>query len=312
MNKPQLLTIPPRHQQFIIEDFIMPAREVHIIAASSGTGKTTLIIQILDDLIEGNPVFDVPTHPIKPVYLCNDRSLDDIQRTFERVQPRHQYPVYSLVTDKRFAECQTPASAIRTAKAMHPDADFVIFDPISFNVENINSAREVSRLLRGLTALAQELNITILIIHHAPKTKSDSEYESPRDKMAGCGAWGGYSNLNMILEEDEKSDPTNPIRGLHVCPRNGTNRYFRYILDENGCFTPAPNDEDDPDKQRAADDKAFNSLEFAEWKAQQLYKACGKKNNGALQRNIKRWLALGCLEKINRGRFLKVKNSSSN
>lgn len=307
---PGIVPFPNRHQQFIIEDGIMPCREVHILAAASGVGKTTLMVQILDDLIDGVQVFDAKTNPVSPVYLCNDRSKDDIRRTFERVSPKHSYPFYSLLTDTEFADCRTVEHAIRTAKLLHPECDFLIYDPISFNVENINSSREVSALLRSLTRLTQALSVTLLIIHHAAKSKSDSFYASPRQKIAGSGAWGGYSNLNLILEEDDDSDPTNPIRGLHVCPRNGGNRYYRYSIDTDGCFVPEALTDEDPAKFRAESDEAFNRLDYAEYRPAALYQISGKKSKGGLDRAIKRWMALGCLEKAGRGKYLKVKNVS--
>lgn len=307
--KPSLVPLLNRHQQFVIEDGIMPCREVHILAAASGVGKTTLMVQILDDLIDGARVFDAETHRVSPVYLCNDRSKDDIRRTFERVGPRNQYPFYSLLTDSEFADCKSVESSIRMAKTIHRDCDFIIYDPISFNVENINSSREVSALLRSLTRLAQSLSLTILIIHHAAKTKSDSFYTSPRQKIAGSGAWGGYSNLNLILEEDDDSDPTNPIRGLHVCPRNGGNRYYRYSVDTDGCFVPEAQTDEDPAKVRAEADEAFNALPYAEYRPAALYQISGRKSKGGLDRAIKRWIAIGCMEKAGRGKYLKIKNA---
>lgn len=288
----------------------MPAREVHILAAGSGVGKTTLMVQIIDDLIEGLSVFDAPTHPIHPVYLCNDRSQDDIRRTFERVNPRNEYPFYSLLTDPAFSDSKSVESSIQKAKILHPECDFIVYDPISFNVENVNSSKEVSSLLRRLTKLAQILNLTVLIIHHTAKAKFENDYASPRQKISGSAAWGGYSNLNLILEEDDDSDPTNPLRKLHVCPRNGANRYFRYMLAEDGCFLPIAANEEEPDQQRHTDDTAFNALPFGELKPLDLFKACGKRSKGALERNRKRWLAWGCLEKISRGRYQKIKNIS--
>ena len=61
-NVPQLsptLHIFPkttRHHQHVIE-CVMPCREVHILAGASGAGKTSLIVQMIDDLTEGNDLF---------------------------------------------------------------------------------------------------------------------------------------------------------------------------------------------------------------------------------------------------------------
>ena len=288
----------------------MPKREVHIFAAASGAGKTTYMLQMIDDLIEGLPVFDAPTHPIHPVYLCNDRSRDDLQRTFDRVKLRNQFPFYSVLTDPEFAKCNTPHDSIRTAKRLHPDCDFIAFDPISFNVENVNSSKEVSRLLRGLTNLSQEIDVTTNIVHNTAKVKTDSSYAQPRQRMAGCGAWGGYSNLNLIFEEEDEHDPTNPFRTLYICPRNGQDRTYRLMKDEFGCFVAAPKKEEDPTKRRQLDDQILNALPHGEHSVNEFFEALGGRTNGVVYRNIERWIKMGCLEKIARGRYLKVKNCS--
>lgn len=300
--KPALLPFPTRHREYIIENGIMPRREVHILAAASGVGKTTLVIQLIDDLIDAVKVFDAPTHPIHPAYLCNDRSADDLKRTFERIQPTHTYPSYSLLTDPKFKHSHTIFSSLALVKAEHAEVDFVVFDPISQQVENVNNAKEVSNFLRKLTACIQELNITLLILHHTAKVKTDALYASPRQKMAGCGAWGGYSNLNLILEEDDESTPTNPLRGLHVCPRNGANQYFRFALDETGCFTPFL------EVHEAEIDypHLYSLLPPVDITPQLILEALGDASKGALYRTIERWLREGLLIRTGRGKYAKT------
>lgn len=289
----------------------MPRREVHIFAAASGAGKTTLMFQILDDLIECRPVFDSPTFPISPVYLCNDRSRDDIKRTFERVRPRNKFPVYSTLTDPEFAQCHTPADCIRKAKLLHPESDFLVLDPISYAVENVNSAKDVARLLRHLTNICQELNLTIVLVHHTAKVKTDSSYAQPRQRMSGCAAWGGYSNLNLIFEEEDEKDPTNPFRTIYICPRNGEDRTYRLMKDESGCFVAAPRNDEDPAQRRKLDDQIFNTLPHGDLTAAQIFDALGGRTNGVVYRNIERWIKLGALEKTGqRGRYTKIKHIS--
>lgn len=305
--KPTLVKFPERHREFIIED-IMPAREVHIFAGASGCGKTTFLVQMIDDMLDGLTVFEQKTTRVNPVYLCNDRSHDDLRRTFERISPTHQYPVYSLVTDREFANCHSVPSILQMAKTLHPNCDFIAYDPISFNVENVNSAREVSSLLRSITKACQELNLTAVINHHTAKTKTDAMYANPRQKIAGSGAWGGYSNLNLIFEEEDDSDPTNPFRRLHICPRNGANRLFRFMQDENGCFVPAPKRIETG--RRTKDDQVFNRMPLGEFGIPELDEALGSRSHGAVYRNIARWTEAGCVEKLKeRGRFRKVKNA---
>ena len=96
-----LYVLPTRHRQHVIEE-IMPRREVHILAAASGAGKTTLMVQLIDDLATGREVFGAQTHPVRIGYLCNDRSQDDLTRTFERVSPKTEINLDSLLTYAEF------------------------------------------------------------------------------------------------------------------------------------------------------------------------------------------------------------------
>ena len=289
----------------------MPRREVHILAAASGAGKTTLIVQLIDDLTAGREVFGSKSHPIHIGYLCNDRSQDDLTRTFERVAPETEIPHYSLLTHPEFQQCNTVFAAIALLKAKHPEVDFVVFDPISTEVENVNHAKEVGRFLRALTQLAQKLDITILIIHHTSKTKSDSRYSSPRQMMAGCGAWGGYSNLNLILKEEDDSDPTCPFRILYICPRNGQNKTLRFMIDERGCFIQVPfeGEKQTPKEKREFADRWFNTQPLGLMTCAEIYDGLAHPTDGSMYRTIARWIESGRLEKAQeKGKYNKKGN----
>lgn len=77
-------------------------------------------------------------------------------------------------------------------------------------------------------------------------------------------------------------------------------------LDTDGCFVLEATT-DDPAIIRDESDRAFNDLAYAEYRPAALYAVCGKKSKGGLDRAIKRWLALGCLEKSGRGKYTKIK-----
>ncbi len=296
-----------RHHEHVIEA-IMPCREVHILAGASGAGKTSLIVQMIDDLTEGNPLFGLRTMPVKMAYLCNDRSTDDLTRTFERINPKHEIPRYSMLDDPNFANISGVLNAITILKTLHPDVNFVVFDPISTEIVNGNNPQEVGKFLKSLTILAQKLDITILIIHHTAKTKMDAGYASPREKMAGCGAWGGYSNLNMIITPEVEDDPTNEYRYLHILPRNGANLMIRLLKDERGGLLVAPKAEDKiPAKERiVTEDKWLDTMPLGRFHRSEAADGL-KKKAGALQRILDRWISDGKLFKEEeRGWYLKA------
>jgi len=307
MSSPKLLTLRSRHHEYVI-DGIMPKREVHILAAASGTGKTTFIVQLIDDLTEGNPIFGLSTTPTKIAYLCNDRSTDDLTRTFERVAPRHSIPRYSLLDAPEFDGISGAVASITQLRSLHPEVDFVVFDPISTEIKNVNDAQEVGRFLKSLTKIAQKLNMTILIIHHTSKTKMDAGYASPREKMAGCGAWGGYSNLNMIITPTDETDPTNEKCTLHILPRNAANLSIDMVKDEFGCLLIAPKAEDTiPPEEKMRTEDTWFVTDLPRGRFHHSTAATGlNKKAGPLSRVLKRWIAAGWIVKEpERGWYLK-------
>ena len=263
---------------------------------------------MIDDLTEGNDLFGLKTSPVKMAYLCNDRSTDDLTRTFERIAPKHSIPRYSLLDAPEFANVHGATSCITMLKTLHPEVDFVVFDPVSTELANGNNPQEVGKFLKSLTILAQKLNITILIVHHTAETKIDAGYASPREKMAGCGAWGGYSNLNMIIAPEAEDDPTNEYRSLHILPRNGANLTIRLIKDDSGCLLVAPEAEDKiPLKERVkSEDDYLYSLPPGRYHRSDFADGLHKKA-GALQRVIDRWIdSSKLLRDTERGWYLKV------
>jgi hypothetical protein len=298
----------PFHEHII--DSLMPRREVHILAGASGVGKSTLMFQLVDLLTNGEEVFGHPSHPVSIGYLCADRSDADLARTFERVRVKTQIPRYSIFTNDKFKDTHSATDAIRRLLLLHPEVNFVILDAVSTFVENVNSAREVGNFLKSLTALAQANNITILLIHHTAKTKKDSGYSTPREKMAGCGAWGGYSNLNLILDAKDSSDPSDPYRILYVCPRNSTNFTIDYMLDSEGMLIEIPkaDDKQKPADRRAAQDEWLESQPETRFHVSDLHAGLDEPAQKTFYRIVGRWIDEGKLKRDKeKGYYVKCK-----
>lgn len=298
----KLASFPIRHHEHLIAE-IMPCREVHILAGASGSSKTTLMFQLIDTFVNGGEIFGFPVSPTPVGYLCADRSDDGLQRTFERVGTVAQIPRYSIFTHPDFAGCFEPLASIRLLVTKHPEVKFVIFDAVSTMVENVNSAKEVGNFLKSLTKLAQVLNITILIIHHTAKMKKDSGYTSPRQMMAGCGAWGGFSDLNIIITAEDDADANNPYRDVHICPRNAANQTVRMILGESGLLLPVPHIEEkkSPADRKAAEDAIFTTIPSGRIHTSTLFETLNRPPNSRFYRTIERWVGGGFLTRSEKG-----------
>lgn len=220
-----------------IIETIFPGRRVHLIGGASGAGKTTWLMQILETWRKGEPVYGHASHPCPFVYLSYDRDDDDFIDTCERLKiDPETYNFHS----PHGAALETPLLDYLTAlQTRNPSTRLYIIEGIAMQTPagKINDQRVVGSWLRRLQEFCKKYDVTIIGVLHSAKTKERDRYREPRAKIAGCGAWAGYSSTVVIIEEKE-ADGESELRELLILPRNA--KKFRYLLDfKDGFLVPA-------------------------------------------------------------------------
>jgi len=90
---------------------------------------------------------------------------------------------------------------LRSTLATRPSVRLVIIDTLrcirDAQTEQYNLYQEDSDFIGGLNQCAQDAGITVLIIHHTRKAKSDDVF----DEISGTGGLRGSTSANMVLEE---------------------------------------------------------------------------------------------------------------
>lgn len=218
-------------------DNILPARQFHIFSGASGAGKTTLMLQLFRDLLDGKPWFSHTTHPPKSfAYVACDRDVDEYEEKFAilGIKP---FPITSLVMDESFqpARLGTPAGRKEAfpqlwAKLGHPE--LMVFDPISpFLPSDLKDYHTVMDALIWFCRFLGRVDSTLWGSHHAGKLRMDAQFARAQDRSNGSGALLGYSGTQIFLTDRmETKDQLNHI--LTINPHNAPLEEHKLTRDE--------------------------------------------------------------------------------
>lgn len=218
--------------------------EIHILNGASGSGKTTILMQALSKWERGEE-FPMMFDASSCAYLVADRSEEQALSFVKRLGLQ-KVEVYGFVGDPTF-----PMSLLKDAEALMKECfkklkrkfDLLILDPLMpfMRIRNSKDMTAVMESLIPLTRLARAMNITIVGVHHATKTRSDFTFLRPQDRISGSSAFQGYSCDQMTLIEGIE-------RGEHYHMLSITSHFApeeTYTLDRdcNGFFIPVPEEE---------------------------------------------------------------------
>ena len=209
----------------------LPAGQVHVLAGSSGTGKTTLLTQALaDPRITWGRV----------LYVGADRTMESYLQLQVRLgltlPPTIRF--FSLVDEmgKRIGAASLRADRItKLLDSQSTDslfslmwiekllrdapADTVILDPAAplLEISNFNDMRQVSRCMVFMAAWARHLNCTIILVFHTNKTKKDGDFLNVMNRISGSHALLGYASTKALLCSKDELDngPALVLQGQH-------------------------------------------------------------------------------------------------
>lgn len=222
-------------QEFLI-DGILPANEVHLLAGSSGSGKTTFLFQMLAQWQAGLPVLGHLSHPVPYAYLSVDRSSSSVKRTLQRLGLVDQ--ITRMVCREDLPVGLTIATALASALEKHPDSKaFFIEGFQTLAGDRGNSYTPVASLLSATTALCAKEGITILGVCHSPKIKADEKFQHSRELVLGSVAWAAFSDTVITMDQAEDTG----VVTVKVMPRNAAKEEFQFVFGENGVLTPHTN-----------------------------------------------------------------------
>jgi hypothetical protein len=207
----------------------IPLGDVSGIAAPSGGGKTTVVVDAFRVQKMGGKVFGHSTHGYEYLILLADRGVNGNKRTLKRmgIDPD------SIPLDTVTGMGQDALLDIKKKVEACPTIPKALFiEGADLLVGNPNDPEIVAPFLSELGNLASHYHIGLLLSLGSPKTKVKEGYVAKRDKILGAGAWGRKLET-VILLEYAAGDDMSDDRIMSVLPRNAKSEQF-YLIFKDG------------------------------------------------------------------------------
>lgn len=220
-------------RKFVV-DGIFPRGLVHLIAAPVGTGKTTLLMQLVHAIQAGDQFLSRSTYPVNVTYICADRGKRETMRTVERLGLKVEMRIESL------KDMRGTIPYLETFLSACKQDEMAIVEPINYFIRNdvnrtgnINNYGDVSNFLLKIGRIAEDKNLTILGSLHSSKAKVGEGYMVPREKVMGSAAWTAFSGTAIVMEPVDPKTPEDPGRTLYVLPRDERPFTLDYVVDSD-------------------------------------------------------------------------------
>ena len=180
---------------------ILPAG-LTVLSGDSKIGKSWLVLWLALQISQGLPVWGIPTEKQDVVYLAledNDQRLQKRMHRLVDVPPPNLYISYSGGCIGEELEEQ-----LKGILWQYPDTGLIIIDTLQKVREDQPGANAYAKDYKDLSALkaiADEKNISILLVHHTRKLRSKADIY---DDSSGSKAIMAVPDTKMILRKDER------------------------------------------------------------------------------------------------------------
>lgn len=197
-----------------IVDSLIPQSGLTILGGAAKTGKTTLCMQLMHDIITQNTFLDRriihnEDKPLKTLYITNEDSeticFSRLLAIFGEDEGIEQVEIM-VSKELRYAD-GTLLSFVEAAA--EEDYNLFIIDNFrSFGVDagiekDVSGARLTERL-QWMTDMCEELHISIILIHHTRKTSQNGRSVNVADELAGGSAISSAAQSIITLSRTRK------------------------------------------------------------------------------------------------------------
>ena len=181
-------------------DTLLP-QGICILGGAPKIGKSWLVLDLCVRIAKGEPIWNLQTHKGTVLYLCLEDTLRRVQERLNSITDEVPKEVYFATTAHTLAD--DLCDDIRSFVNEHPNTVFVAIDTfqvIRSYTADTSYANDYDEL-RKLKKLADELNITLLLVHHLRK-QGDSD---PLNKLSGTTGISGAVDAVVVLDKSKRS-----------------------------------------------------------------------------------------------------------
>jgi AAA domain len=227
-----------------IVDSVFPEQAIHLVAGSTGAGKSRWLLEWLSDWQQGNPVLDGrKSNPVPWMYVSGDRSEKEATATILDlgINPATipLLPAFGIMPPMGVL------GILETAEKK--GVGLLVWEGFGQYVEsNAGSSRVkawlnmiVWRLSHTQDGRPRKLPLTIIGVMEQPKMKPRDKYNNARQRISGPAAWG-HTASTIVLVEHARTDCKGPLRKLEIYPHHGGSEILLNATLASGHFTIIP------------------------------------------------------------------------
>ena len=232
--------LPKKDRKYVV-DGLIPAYQCHVVCGESGAQKTSILLTLLDDWLQGEDVLGRKSFPAPMLYIAYDRGREATEETFETLGLDHRLFGYVEVNSKD-RELDV-AEFVAKLKQENPSVDLFVIDgmflmaPDVMKVKTKKGERELrdpykvhGAWLQEIDALCNKLKITVIGVHHASKG-GGPQHAGKRTRILGTVANAATTGTTIICDPIE--DNAKRTR-LTVRPRCGAPEVWYFERQTNG------------------------------------------------------------------------------
>ena len=173
-----------------------------VLGGAPKAGKSWLVLDLGIRIARGDPLWELPTKKGDVLYLCLEDSLNRVQERLNRITDDPPDNLFFAVSAGTIEDglCEQ----IKNFKQSHPDLALVAVD--TFQVVRSDST-EISYAgdyteVRALKALAEELHIALLLVHHLRKQRD----KDPLNMISGSTGISGAADAVYVLDRKNRNN----------------------------------------------------------------------------------------------------------
>lgn len=197
-----------------IVDSLIPRGGLTILGGAAKTGKTTLCMQLMHDIITQSTFLNKrivrnEENPVKTLYITNEDSENlCFSRLLQIFGEDEGIENVEIMVSKELRYADGTLLSFVEAAAEEGYNLFIVDNFRSFGVDagiekDISGARLTERL-RWMTEMCEELNISIILIHHTRKTGQNGRSVNVADELAGGSAISSAAQSIITLSRTRK------------------------------------------------------------------------------------------------------------
>lgn len=191
------MKLPPT--KFCVETLL--PQGICMLGGAPKIGKSWLVLDLCIRIAKGEPIWSLPTKKGTTLYLCLEDPLRRVQERLNMLTDDIPPNAYFAIAAGTLADglCEQ----IRKFVSEHPDTVLVAIDTFQIvrtgciDTSYANDYGEV----RQMKQLADELNISILLVHHLRK-QGDSD---PLNKLSGTTGISGAVDAVFVLDKSKRN-----------------------------------------------------------------------------------------------------------